>query len=147
MPEPRWTLGFVLARPFGIATLWFTGLLAAAVPTFVECFEPEDACAAVWQAQVAQRDVLVATVLGLTGLAVLAITLGRRRAPSALLVASLATLAFAHLPLMREEPWRPDGLFVLTPGLLILAAAAAGQILDWTRWHRRRVAEMAIIQP
>ena len=131
-PKPTRSHSFVLAVPIAVLLVWVAGL-AALLTSGGDCFGSEAGCRAISNIQVVQGRVLVATVVGLSVLGFLAIAVGGRVVPSALLAASVATLllSFASPALW----WVPRGLGLILLPVAILALAAAGQVIDQVHWR------------
>jgi hypothetical protein len=135
-PKPARSFSFVLAVPIGILLLWVAGLAALLTPGG-DCFDSESECRAIGDVQVVQQQVLVATVVGLSVLGFLAIAVGRRVLPAALLAASVTTLLLGLASGAPALWWVPKSLGLILLPVAILALAAAGQVIDQVHWRPR----------
>ena len=130
------SFSFVLAVPIGILVLWVAGLVGLLFERG-DCFGLEAECRVIWDAQVVHQQLLVAMVVGLTVLGFLAIAVGRRVLPAALLVASVATLLLGLAASPMALWWVPRGVGLTMLPAAVLAFASAGQLLEQSRWRPR----------
>ncbi len=135
-PKPARSFSFVLAVVLGILVLWVAGLGAVLAETG-DCFGPDDECRPYWDAQVVHARVLFAMVVGLSVLGLLAIAVGRRVFPAALLIASVTTLVAGFGAGSWAQPWVPNGVGLVMLPAAVLALASAGQLIDQIVWRPR----------
>jgi hypothetical protein len=134
LPKRARSPSFVVAVTVGLVLLWVTGLVGLLLEGG-DCFGPEPGCQVLRSEQAARRDVLVAMVLALTILGVVAVVVGRRIAPAALLVAALGMLGLGLAMGPLAISWAPKGLALTTLPVAIVALAAAGQVVEHVAWR------------
>lgn len=136
---------FALLVPAGLFLLWILAPIGLAVAGFEECLTQTPECERFWAVQAVRSrlltQMLVVGLPGMTLLGILAVVRGRVLLPAVLLAICCALLVLPSLAgRSLESPlwWLSPGLSVTTPALLVLALAAAGQILDQLSWTSPR---------
>ena len=89
------------------------------------------------EATLIHRQVLIAMVAGLSLLGFVAIAIGGRLLPAALLASSVVTLVLGCASGTSTLWWVPRGLGITMLPVAILALASAGQVIEQTRWRPR----------